>query len=165
MIVCLVLSHSFQTQPKSVYTNYFFCFVITPNYICSNAFRLFWIFETENGIDDEEDKEDDDDNMCGICLEDMSEISPFTNEDRNETILNSLPDLEFPKLKWYPSRIFKALTQASKRASKWSVIYSVVTVVSVYIGGKKARYGLYLSSILLALKIYLEHWEETYVQN
>ena len=148
-----------------MYTNLFYFFSCYNSTTFAPAFAIL-NFETENKEEDvEDDEEDDDDNMCGICLEDMSEISPFTNEDRNETILNGLPDLEFPKLKWYPSRIFKALTQASKRASKWSVIYSVVTVVSVYIGGKKARYGLYLSSILLALKIYLEHWEETYVQN
>ena len=156
---------AFKHSPNQCILTISFALLLLLTTFAQMRFVYFLNFETENGIDDEEDKEDDDDNMCGICLEDMSEISPFTNEDRNETILNGLPDLEFPKLKWYPSRIFKALTQASKRASKWSVIYSVVTVVSVYIGGKKARYGLYLSSILLALKIYLEHWEETYVQN
>ena len=37
---------AFQTQPKSVYTNYcVFFYVITPNYICSMRFVYFLFFD------------------------------------------------------------------------------------------------------------------------
>ena len=104
------------------------------------------------------ENEEDENHVCGICLEDMRDTSPFQQEEREEKIFDT--HLSFPKLRWYPRRVLAALSGASKRAALWSKVYVVVVAVAVYLGGRKARYGFYASALLLCRKIYLEHWEE-----